>query len=65
MARGAIRTIKRRLKEPSTWAGLAVLAAMFGGGQAAEAMQVIQGLAVIFSGAAIAMPEKSGAEHVE
>lgn len=56
-------TVKRRLSEPSTWAGLSGLAVLFGANIPPEAAQAIQGLAYIFAGgagaAAVFMPEKA------
>lgn len=50
-------TILKRLREPSTWAGLSILGALFGlpPGTIEAAGQVLGGLAAI---AAIVMPEK-------
>lgn len=54
-----INTIIKRMKEPSTWAGLAALGVLFGlpPGSVEALGQVLGGLAAI---AAIALPEKGG-----
>lgn len=62
--------VKRRLSEPSTWAGLSVLSMLLGvQGVDDETLQALQGLAFAFGGgaaaAAIGIPERkkgSGAE---
>lgn len=54
-----LHTIIKRIKEPSTWAGLAALGLIFGlpPGTVEAVGQVLGGLAAI---AAIALPEKGG-----
>lgn len=54
-----LHTILRRMREPSTWAGLAALGVLFGlpPGSVEAVSQVVGGLAAI---AAIALPEKGG-----
>ena len=55
----ALRTIAQRLREPSTMAGIAALAMLFGVpvGAAEAVVQIVGGVAAI---AAIALPENKG-----
>lgn len=55
----ALKTIIKRIKEPSTWAGLAALGLIFGlpPGTVEALGQVLGGVAAL---AAIALPEKGG-----
>lgn len=57
-----MNTLFQRLKEPSTWAGLSVLAAMGGVQLDNEALQAWQGLAYLFAGgagaASVVLPER-------
>lgn len=54
-----LNTIIRRIKEPSTWAGLAALGVLFGlpPGSVEALGQLLGGVAAL---AAIALPEKGG-----
>ncbi|MBS4097813.1 MAG: hypothetical protein KGZ83_13360 [Sulfuricella sp.] len=58
-----MKKIKARLKEPSTWAGLGMLAGLFGLAPMNEAMQTAQAIGLILgggaAGAAIMLPEGS------
>lgn len=55
-----MKTILKRIKEPSTWAGLAILGTLFGlpPGTVEAAGQIAGGLAAM---AAIFLPERIGA----
>ncbi len=59
-----MNTLLQRLKEPSTWAGLSVLAAVAGVQVDNESMQAWQGIAYLFAGgagsAAVMLPERKG-----
>lgn len=53
-----MKNIAMRLKEPSTWAGLAVLASLFGGGIAPEQVQQVGG--GVMALLAMFLPENGG-----
>jgi hypothetical protein len=57
------KKIKQRLREPSTWAGLSLLATIFGLNVPPGTNEALQGLLMIFGGGAaagaVALPEKA------
>ena len=57
----ALRTIASRLREPSSMAGIAALALLFGvpAGAAEAVVQIVGGVAAL---AAIALPENKGGQ---
>lgn len=54
-----MKKIIRRIKEPSTWAGIGVLAALFGV-PVEQYTAVAQAIAAVAGAAAVLMPEKAG-----
>lgn len=57
-----MKALAQRMKEPSTWAGLSILAGLFGVNIAPEIMQpVIQAVTGIAGVAAVMLPERTNA----
>ena len=47
-----------RMREPSTWAALGALVAIFGGRHAPQYVDLINAVAAVALGAGVAMPER-------
>lgn len=59
-------SISNRLKEPSTWAGLAILLSMLGAPVAPEQLQALMAIAgSVAAGAAVLIPETKPAKLPE
>jgi len=56
------KVIKQRLKEPSTWSGIAAIGAALFGVPAEAANAIVQGGIVIAGGLAVMMGEKAQAK---